>query len=67
MLVAQRRGLAPNDLTTDLSVRARVGYGGGEFTVGLTRLEMKPSRYQSFKSKKSGRVIRYVKRSCMGI
>ena len=34
VLVAQRRGLAPNDLTTDLSVRARVGYGGGDFTVG---------------------------------
>ena len=33
VLVAQRRGLAPNDLTTDLSVRARVGYGGGDFTV----------------------------------
>lgn len=25
---------APRDLTTDLSVRARVGYGGGDFTVG---------------------------------
>jgi hypothetical protein len=26
-------GDAPRDLTTDLSVRARVGYGGGDFTV----------------------------------
>jgi dipeptidyl aminopeptidase/acylaminoacyl peptidase len=33
VLVAQRPGGAPRDLTSDLSVRARVGYGGGDFTV----------------------------------
>ena len=33
VLVASRNGAAPNDLTTDLSVRARVGYGGGDFAV----------------------------------
>ena len=33
VLVCARRGQAPRDLTTDLSVRARVGYGGGDFTV----------------------------------
>ena len=33
VLVAKRRGDAPRDLTADLSVRARVGYGGGDFTV----------------------------------
>ncbi len=33
VLVAKRRGDAPRDLTVDLSVRARVGYGGGDFTV----------------------------------
>ena len=33
VLVAKRRGEVPRDLTTELSVRARVGYGGGDFTV----------------------------------
>ena len=33
VLVCARPGEAPRDLTTDLSVRARVGYGGGDFTV----------------------------------
>lgn len=33
VLVCARPGQAPRDLTTDLSVRARVGYGGGDFTV----------------------------------
>ncbi|MBN1536376.1 MAG: S9 family peptidase [Anaerolineales bacterium] len=31
-------GSAPRDLTADLAVRARVGYGGGDFTVGLGRV-----------------------------
>ncbi len=34
VLVAQQGLTAPRDLTDDLSVRARVGYGGGDFTVG---------------------------------
>jgi dipeptidyl aminopeptidase/acylaminoacyl peptidase len=34
VLVCAEVGDAPRDLTTDLSVRARVGYGGGDFTVG---------------------------------
>lgn len=33
VLVCARPGEAPRDLTTDLSVRAQVGYGGGDFTV----------------------------------
>lgn len=33
VLVTKRRGEAPRDLTAELSVRARVGYGGGDFTV----------------------------------
>lgn len=33
VLVAKRRGDASRDLTAELSVRARVGYGGGDFTV----------------------------------
>ena len=33
VLVARRRGDAPRDLTVEMSVRARVGYGGGDFTV----------------------------------
>ncbi|MEA3356025.1 MAG: alpha/beta fold hydrolase [Candidatus Bipolaricaulota bacterium] len=33
VIVAKQRGEAPLDLTTELNVRARVGYGGGEFTV----------------------------------
>ncbi len=33
VLVASRNGEAPNDLTTDLSVRATVGYGGGDYAV----------------------------------
>lgn len=33
VLVAQRGSEAPRDLTSDLSVRAYVGYGGGDFTV----------------------------------
>src|SRR6185436_6545209 len=34
VLVAQSPGDdAPRDLTSDLSVRAEVGYGGGDFTV----------------------------------
>lgn len=33
VLACARPGEAPRDLTTDLSVRARVGYGGGDFTV----------------------------------
>ena len=33
VLVCARPGQATRDLTTDLSVRARVGYGGGDFTV----------------------------------
>lgn len=34
VLVCSDGSGAPRDLTTDLSVRARVGYGGGDFTVG---------------------------------
>jgi len=33
VLVCARAGEAPRDLTPELSVRARVGYGGGDFTV----------------------------------
>jgi len=33
VLVCQRPGGAPRDLTSTLSVRARVGYGGGDFSV----------------------------------
>lgn len=33
VLVAQTDGDAPRDLTSELSVRAEVGYGGGDFTV----------------------------------
>lgn len=33
VLVAQAGDDAPRDLTTDLAVRARVGYGGGDFSV----------------------------------
>ena len=33
VLVAQSPGDAPRDLTAELSVRAEVGYGGGDFTV----------------------------------
>jgi dipeptidyl aminopeptidase/acylaminoacyl peptidase len=33
VIVAQSFHDAPRDLTTDLSVRAEVGYGGGDFTV----------------------------------
>jgi dipeptidyl aminopeptidase/acylaminoacyl peptidase len=33
VLVAVRRGEGARDLTAELSVRARVGYGGGDFTV----------------------------------
>ncbi|MCE2490277.1 MAG: S9 family peptidase [Anaerolineae bacterium] len=33
VLVAQRGEQAPRDLTSELSVRAMVGYGGGDFTV----------------------------------
>lgn len=33
VLVMQSAGDASRDLTSDLSVRARVGYGGGDFTV----------------------------------
>ncbi len=32
VLVAQQGADAPRDLTSDLNVRARVGYGGGDFT-----------------------------------
>lgn len=34
VLVARREGDAPRDVTDVLSVRAGVGYGGGDFTVG---------------------------------
>ena len=34
VLVAAGRDEAPRDLTSELSVRAQVGYGGGDFTVG---------------------------------
>lgn len=34
VLVCAPPGQAPRDLTDDLSVRARVGYGGGDFGVG---------------------------------
>ena len=33
LVCADGSGDAPRDLTTDLGVRARVGYGGGDFTV----------------------------------
>src|SRR5487761_1384269 len=33
VLVAQTDGDAPRELTAELSVRAEVGYGGGDFTV----------------------------------
>lgn len=33
VLVVQRHGDAPRDLTSDISVRAFVGYGGGDFTL----------------------------------
>jgi dipeptidyl aminopeptidase/acylaminoacyl peptidase len=35
VLVAQRGPDAPRDLTTELSVGGRVGYGGGDFTVAF--------------------------------
>src|SRR5690349_20832454 len=41
---------APRDLTTDLSVRARVGYGGGDFTVA--------GGYVYFAEASSGRLYR---------
>jgi dipeptidyl aminopeptidase/acylaminoacyl peptidase len=34
LVCARLDDAAPRDLTSDLSVRARVGYGGGDFTVG---------------------------------
>ncbi len=34
LVAASTDGEAPQDLTSDLSVRARVGYGGGDFGVG---------------------------------
>ena len=34
VVVLESRGDAPRDLTGDLNVRAEVGYGGGDFTVG---------------------------------
>ena len=33
VLVAQSKGSAPRDLTESLSIKASVGYGGGDFTV----------------------------------
>src|ERR1051325_2745717 len=33
VLVCQELGDAPRDLTDDLNVRAKIGYGGGDFTV----------------------------------
>jgi dipeptidyl aminopeptidase/acylaminoacyl peptidase len=35
IVVQPADGSAPRDLTNDYSIRARVGYGGGDFTVGL--------------------------------
>lgn len=35
IVVQPADGNAARDLTTDLSIRARVGYGGGDFSVGL--------------------------------
>jgi hypothetical protein len=34
VLVCSPKGQAPRDLTPTLSVRARIGYGGGDFGVG---------------------------------
>lgn len=38
VLVCQPPGQAPRDLNATLSVRARVGYGGGDFSVGHGRV-----------------------------
>ncbi len=38
VLVAKHKGEAPRDLTAQLSVRARVGYGGGDFTVAQANI-----------------------------
>ncbi len=37
IVVQPADGSAPRDLTNDYSIRAKVGYGGGDFTVGLGR------------------------------
>jgi dipeptidyl aminopeptidase/acylaminoacyl peptidase len=47
VLVCQRDGEAPRDLNTGLSVRARVGYGGGDFAV---------ARGQAYFVESSGRI-----------
>ena len=49
VLVCQKPGTAPRDLTTALSVRARVGYGGGDFAV---------DRGQVYFAESSGRLYR---------
>ena len=33
LVIQEAEGAAPRDFTRDLSVRAEVGYGGGDFTV----------------------------------
>ncbi len=38
LVAATLDGVAPRDLTVDLSIRARVGYGGGDFTVSAGTL-----------------------------
>jgi dipeptidyl aminopeptidase/acylaminoacyl peptidase len=50
VLVAQTGDDAPRDLTTELSVRAEVGYGGGDFTVHAGHVY--------FVVHKSGRIFR---------
>ncbi|HUY31482.1 MAG TPA: prolyl oligopeptidase family serine peptidase [Pirellulales bacterium] len=50
VLVAQSAGDAPRDLTAELSVRAEVGYGGGDFTVC--------GGYVYFVVHKTGRIFR---------
>ncbi len=50
IVAAPMNGEAPRDLTGDLSVRARVGYGGGDFGVGRD--------YVYFVEASSGRIYR---------
>ena len=49
VLVCQRPGQAPRDLNTTLSVRAQVGYGGGDFAV---------SRGHAYFAEHSGRLYK---------
>jgi dipeptidyl aminopeptidase/acylaminoacyl peptidase len=50
LLAASQGGAAPRELTTDINVRAEVGYGGGDFTVHNGRVY--------FVAYQSGRIYR---------